>query len=122
MLASQPRRGSALIEVLIALVLLAIAGTGLVTLLGQTGHSMRSTLEAERTTRRAAAELDRLSLLDGHELLALVGQRQSHGWAIDITASAPGLFDVRIAESDTSAALLQTTLYRPRSDSSNATP
>jgi hypothetical protein len=103
-------------------VLLATAGTGLVTLLGQTAHSMRSTLEVERTTRRAAAELDRLTLLDGAELLVSVGRRHSNGWTLDIAASATDVFDVRIAESDTSAALLQTAIYRPRSDSSNATP
>lgn len=119
---SQSRRGSALIEVLIALVLLATAGTGLIALLGQTAHAMRSTLETERTTRRAAAELDRLTLLDDAELSASLGRGTSRGWMIDISTSAVGVFDVRIAESDTSGTLLQTTLYRPRSDSSNATP
>jgi hypothetical protein len=108
--------------VLVALVLLASAGAGLVTLLGQTAHSMRTTLRAERLTRRATAELDRLALLDRADLLSWVGRRHSNGWTLDITETAADVFDIRLAESDTGVALLQTTLYRPRSDSSNATP
>ena len=119
---SQSPRGSALIEVLVALLLLAIAGTGLVTLLGQTAHAMRSTRETERTTRRASAELDRLTLLDRATLAASVGRQALRGWTLDITQRATDLFDVRIAESDTSAPLLHTTLYRPRLDSARATP
>lgn len=116
------RRGSALIEVLIALILLAVAGTGLVTLLGQTAHTMQSTRETERTTRRASGELDRLALLDRAGLAASVGRHARRGWTLDITERTADLFDVRIAESDTSAPLLRTTLYRPRPDSASATP
>jgi hypothetical protein len=110
-----------LVEVLIALVLLATAGTGLITLLGQTAHSMRSTLESERETRRASAELDRLVLLDRAALLSLVGRHVARGWSIDIQPVTSAVFDVRIAASDTGASLLHTALYRPPTDS-NATP
>ena len=119
---SRSPRGSALIEALVALMLLAIAGTGLVTLLGQTAHSMQSTRETERTTRRASAELDRLALLDRTSLAASVGRQALRGWTLDITQRTVDLFDVRIAESDTSAPLLRTTIYRPRLDSASATP
>lgn len=116
------RRGSALVEVLVAIVLLATAGTGLVTLLGQTSRSMRTTLESERLVKRASAELDRLVLLDRAGLLALAGRSTSRGWTLDVQPLGDGLFDVRIAESDTTRVLLRTTLYRPRPDSSNVAP
>lgn len=115
------RRGSALIEVLVALVLLATAGTGLITLLGQTSHSMRVTLESERLVRGASEELDRFALYDRTALLGLAGRSRSHGWTVDVELAAPGLFGVRIAESDTTRVLLATTLYR-LADSSHATP
>jgi type II secretory pathway pseudopilin PulG len=111
-----------LIEVLVALVLLASAGTGLVTLLGQTAHAMRHTLEAERLTRRAATELDRLVLADRAALVSRTGASTSRDWVITIQPVSPVLFDVRIAESDSGITLLRTTLYRPVPDSSDARP
>jgi len=109
-----------MIEVLVALVLLATAGTGLVTLLGQTAHSMRATLLAERETRRAAEELDRLALLDRAGLGALAGRTRQRGWTLDVTVVDSSLFEVSIAASDTTITLLRTTLYRPLSDAADA--
>jgi type II secretory pathway component PulJ len=120
--AERARRGSALIEVLIAIVLLATAGTGLVTLLGQTAHSMRTTLESDRLTRRASEELDRLTLLDRAALMSRAGLSRSREWTIEIRPLAAELFHVTIAESDTTRVLLETTLYRPATDSSNVVP
>ena len=120
--ASRIRGGSALIEVLVAIVLLATAGTGLVTLLGQTSQSMRTTLESERLTRRASEELNRLVLLDRAALLSRAGRSRSHGLTLDVDPLGQGLFAIRIAESDTTIVLLGTTLYRPLPDSTNATP
>lgn len=120
MRASRPRQGSALIEVLVAIVLLATAGTGLVTLLGQTAQSMRNVLESERLTHAASEELGRLVLLDQAALLSLNGRSRSHGFTLDVDPLGQGLFAIRIAESDTTAVLLTTTVYRPPSDSSNA--
>jgi Tfp pilus assembly protein PilV len=106
--------------VLIALVVLATAGTGLVTLIGQTAHTMRSTRDSERETLAASAELNRLLLLDAGALFALAGRHESHGWTIDVAPRSRTLFELSIAPSDTSAALLRTTLYRP--DTTDATP
>jgi len=114
------RRGAAMIEVLVALVLLATAGTGFVTLLGQTAHSMRSTLLSEREARRASEQLDRLALLDRASLRALAGRTRQRGWTLDVTIADSGLFDVSIAASDTTITLLRTTLYRPPPDSADA--
>jgi len=118
--AELPRRGSALVEVLVAIVLLATAGTGLITLLGQTSHAMRATLESERLTRRASQELDRLVLLDRLALMSRAGRSRSRGWTIEMQPIGRGLFAVQIAESETTAALLRTMLYRPNLDSADA--
>jgi Tfp pilus assembly protein PilV len=116
------RRGSALIEVLVAVVLLTTAGTALVTLLGQTSRSMRTTLESDRLTTRASEELDRFALLDRRALASLAGRSHARGWTVDVESPGQGLFAITIAESDTTGVLLRTTLYRPSPDSVNDTP
>ena len=110
------RRGSALVEVLVALVLLAIGGVALVTLLGQTGRTMRTTRDTERRTADASAVLRRFAAMDRAALVALLGRRDVAGLRAQVAEQAPDLFEVAVAESDTSPTLLQTVLYRPDSD------
>ncbi len=112
--------GSALIEALVALVVLAIGGTGLITLLGQTARSMRTTLESERQARAASDEISRVAVAPRAELLQLVGHRSVNGWTIDVEVLSPALFAVSVALSDTTGTLLHTTLYRPAMDSADA--
>ena len=117
----RPRRGSSFIEVLSSLVLLAIAGTALITLLGQTAQSLENLRAAEVQTRAAAFELSALATLDRAALAGRVGRTRSHGWSMQITRPAPNLFDVAVAASDTGMVLLRTKLYRPDT-TTNATP
>jgi hypothetical protein len=107
------KRGSALLDVVIALVVLGFSGVAMITLLGQTAHSVRTVRNTERELRRASDELGRFVVYDRAELMAMVGRSLSHGWSIEVRQATPDLFDVSIAESDTSAALLRTTIYRP---------
>jgi type II secretory pathway component PulJ len=107
------RRGSALIEVLIALVILATTGTGLVTFLGQTAHTLRHVRDEERLTRLASAQLDRLVLWDHAAFMARLGRSSFGGCTVVVQQVTPDLFDVTIAASDSGAVLLRTTAYRP---------
>jgi hypothetical protein len=107
------KRGSALLDVIVALVVLGLSGVAMITLLGQTAHGMRSVRNTERQSRRASDELGRFVVYDRAQLIAMVGRSLSHGWSIEVRQATPDLFDVSIAESDTSAALLRTTIYRP---------
>lgn len=109
------RCGSALVEVLVALVLLAVGGVALVTLLGQTGHTMRATRATERRTADASAILRRFEAMDRAALVASIGTRDAAGLRAQIAERVPDLFEVTVAESDTSPALLHTVLYRPDS-------
>jgi Tfp pilus assembly protein PilV len=61
---AESRRGSTFIEVLLSLVLLAISGTALVTLLGQTAHAIRSVRESEIQTGAAGLEVSALAQLE----------------------------------------------------------
>ena len=107
------RRGSSFIEVLLSLVLLAIAGTALITLLGQTVHSIEKLRDSEAQTRAAGFELSALASLDRSALLARVGTSRPHGWSMRIVRTSASLFDVTVAASDTGMVLVRTTLYRP---------
>jgi hypothetical protein len=95
------------------LVLLATAGTGLVTYLGQTAHTLRQLRQKERLTLEASAQLERLVLWDRSALLGRIGRTRLGEWVLIISEATPDLFEVAIAESDSSVAMLRTTLYRP---------
>jgi Tfp pilus assembly protein PilV len=112
---SRRRSGATLVEVLISLVLLAIAGVGLITFLGQSAHTLRQLRDDERRTRVASAQLDRLVLWGRSAFLERIGRSRTDGWTIDVRQIGPDLFDVTVAASDTSAVLLRTTVYRPDS-------
>ncbi len=109
------RRGAALIDVLVSLVLLAVGGTGLVTLLGQTAHTLRHLRDQERVIHAAAGELDRLVLWDRAAFVAHSGRTSLRGWTLVVQQTSRELFDVSIAETDTTAVLLRTLVYRPDS-------
>jgi len=106
-------RGAALLDVLLALVLLAVSGTALISLLGQTTHSLQHTQTTEHLLHAASSELAALSLLSHDELTTHAGRTSRHGWTIHITPRGTSLFDIDIATSDSTTALIHTTLYRP---------
>jgi hypothetical protein len=102
-----------LLDVVIALVVLGLSGVAMITLLGQTAHSVRTVRNTERDVRRASDELGRFVVYDRSRLIAMVGRSATHGWSIEVVQATPDLFDVSIAASDTSAVLLRTSVYRP---------
>jgi hypothetical protein len=120
-MAARRRCGSSFIEVLLSLVLLAIAGTALITLLGQTVTTLESLRATEAQTRAAGFELSALAMFDRAALSARVGRTRSHGWSMQINRPAPSLFEISVAASDTGMVLLRTTLYRPDT-ATNVTP
>ena len=113
MRADRARRGSALFDVVIALVVLGLGGVALITLLGQTGFSARAVRNTERTVRQASDELGRFVDYDRARLVAMTGRSSSHGWRIVVAQATSDLFEVTIAESDTTGPVLHTTVYRP---------
>jgi len=118
---ARPRRGSAFIEVLIGLVLLAVSGTALITLMGQTARTLEQLRLTETQTRAAGLELGAFAILNRAELAQRVGATRVHGWSIRVSRTSDALFDVVIATSDTGMVLLRTTLYRPDT-ATNANP
>lgn len=110
---ARQRRGTALLEVMVSLVLLGLAGTALVTLMGQSEQTLRQVRQTERAARGASDELARFAVYDRTQVIASIGQQTLRGWLVSVTQSAPDLFDVVIADTLTNAPILRTTLYRP---------
>lgn len=108
-------RGFSLIDVLVAIMLLAISGTSLVILMGQTAQTMRTLDRADRASLEASRQLDRLAAMSRERLLECIGRTHPSGWTVDVSQPAPALFDASVAESDTTPPLLRTTFYRPDS-------
>ena len=109
------RRGVALIETIVALVVLAFTGAGMIALLAQTLSAVKNLHTREREMTDAARSLERLSALNRAELLALAGvQRLPTIW-LEIDPRADSLFNVVARDTLYRAELLHTTLYRPDS-------
>jgi hypothetical protein len=107
------RRGSALLEAIIAITVLATSGTAFVVLVGQIRHTIAAARATERETRGAAAQLARLSTLSKPDLIANIGSGRALDWWVSIERQSDDLFDIAVAASDTGTVLLRTTFYRP---------
>src|SRR3954470_16133922 len=106
------RCGAALIEVLVASVILATAGTAAVTWLAQTRQSMRAVREAERNVIETSEELDRLMVLGHDSLAVLQGWTRRGRWSLDVVRVTDSLFDVSLTNRPGARPILSTTVYR----------
>jgi Tfp pilus assembly protein PilV len=109
------RRGTAIIEVLVALVVLAVAGTALVSMLGQTQASVNLTHRREHEVEPAVQLLDEALTMSHAELEARIGSTRRRGFTLTISAAAPSLYALEVADTASGAVLLRTALYRPDS-------
>ena len=109
------RNGVALIETLIALVVLAFAGAGMISLLAQTLNSVHGLHERERDTTDAARLLEVVASLSHAQLVASVGVTRETALWLSVEQPAPSLFHVVIRDTLHRAELLHTTIYRPDS-------
>ena len=114
------RGGSALLEVVVGLTILAVAGTAFVALLAQSAGSMDEFRRREAETVQAQAALERITLWSRTELAAHVGTSALPGLTVHISEIAPSLYAIAMMDSVDRVALLRTFLYAP--DSARATP
>lgn len=110
--ARRERRGMALIEALIGLVLLGTVGASLLMLLGQTRASIHAMRTTEEVTDSASAALEQMVTENRAGLLRRVGWTLTGNFALHVELVAPSLFDVEIARVPGERPLVSTTLYR----------
>lgn len=108
------RRGAALIEVLVASIVLATVSTAALSWLSESIQSTRIIRQTERDVIETSEALDRLMLLPSDSLDALQGWTPRGRWSLHVTRVGDSLFDVSLARSPGGVAILSTTVYHPR--------
>jgi type II secretory pathway pseudopilin PulG len=114
-----PRRGVALLEVMVGLTLLAIAGVGLLVVLAQATDSVHEIDRRDAEARAASALLDGVSLWTRDQLDARIGSTRLADWTLHVAPLTPTIYRMALADTMTGALVLETSMYRP--DSANAT-
>lgn len=108
------RRGVALFEVLVALMILTTAGSAIVGLLGGTLAGERGLRERERALAAADRVLVAMTLLTREDLDRRVGRREVGEFVVDVERPEPTLYRVAIADAQApEVEALVTVLYRP---------
>ncbi|WP_420127341.1 type II secretion system protein [Longimicrobium sp.] len=110
---SRCRAGAVLLEAIVALVILAVAGTSAVTLVSQSADAVRRARVAEAEMREAGAFFHAVALWTRDDLDRRLGERRQGEWMLIIQRPAPTLYEVVLADSALAREILRTTLYRP---------
>lgn len=110
------RRGAVLLEVVVALIILATAGVAMTALSSQSIDSLRRARAAERETERASELLDAVALWPRSDLDRHLGDRPQGPWRLVVERPFPTLYTVTLTDSNGVRTLLSTALYRPQVD------
>lgn len=114
------RRGIALLDALVAVVLLTLLGLGTVRALLERGHALSLALAREEEVRSAEAILSALEARPRHELERLVGRRTVNGRTVAVSLIRPDVFAIEVGTPSSDDAALWTALYRPPAGGTDA--
>jgi hypothetical protein len=106
------RTGVALLEAMIALVIITIAGTTMIALTSASGQAVAHARTADRELRAASAYLDVVALWPRDDLDRHLGDRQQGPWRMRIDRPTPTIYVVTMLDSTGQRSLLRTALYR----------
>jgi hypothetical protein len=106
------RRGVALFEVIVALVVLVTAGAAAVTLAGTVLHSMAHANQRDAEFQAASAFLDDVALWSRDDLDRHLGARIEGDWRMEIDRPWPAVYTVRLVDTLSTETLLETSIYR----------
>ena len=108
------RRGAVLLEALVALTVLGLVGSGVVSLLAASVRAEQRVAAAEHTLEAADRVLTAMSLLDRRELDRRLGAREVGEFLAVVTRPEATLYRLSIADRALpDAELLVTVVYRP---------
>ncbi len=114
------RAGTALLEAMVALTILTIAGGAAVALASQTTAAVDQARIRDAEMRRASAFLDAVTLWPREDLDRHLGDRREGSWVLRVDRPYPTLYAVALNTAPDSAhgrplmrALLRTIIYRP---------
>jgi prepilin-type N-terminal cleavage/methylation domain-containing protein len=108
------RPGFALLEVLIAMLLLSIAGATAAAAAIDAIHAVRLAHHTEEVSQRASAFLDAVALWPREDLDRRLGDHPQGPWRLRIDRLSPSLYAITLADSGARALVrLRTSVYRP---------
>lgn len=107
------RRGMTLLEVLIALAILASAGVAVLGVATQSWRAVQSARDADRARLEASAFLDAVALWPREDLDRHLGERAQTPWRMHVDRPLSTLYLVTLTDSSGRDTLLTTSLYRP---------
>lgn len=109
------RHGAVLLEVMVALTILATAGLAALGLTREATHAVEHARVAGREIAAASAFLEVVVLWPREELDQRLGDRVQGPWRLSIQRSYPMLYEVVLRDSTLAREILRTSLYRPES-------
>lgn len=107
------RQGVALLEALVALVILTTAGATAVTMAAEAAHDVQRARRAESEMRAANAFFDAVSLWSRDDLDRHLGNRPQGAWLMRVDRPAPTLYVATLTDTASHIELLRTSLFRP---------
>ena len=108
------RRGAALLEAIVALTILAIAGIALLRSAAESYHVIQLSAVTERRMLDASRLMDAASLWSRAEMDQRLGERTQGDMRMRITRPLPELYQVELSDADDGRLLLATSLRRER--------
>ena len=114
------RAGAALLEVLVALTVLSVAGIATLSASRQAAEAVERARWADEETRAASAFLDAVALWPRADLDRHLGVRDEGAWHLRVDRHSPTIYRVTLTDTSDVRVLLATSLYRP--EATFATP
>lgn len=108
------RRGMVLLEAIVALTILAISATTMVSLAASSLGAVSRAARLDGETQRASALLDAVALWPRADLDRHLGDRPEGPWDLRVDRPAPTLYVIALRDTTSGALLLATSLYRPQ--------
>jgi type II secretory pathway component PulJ len=106
-------KGTALLEVIIALTILTVAALSTVAWVNQAADAFTRTSAAAAETEAASEYLDRIALWTSEDLDRHLGARKQGNWTVTVERPTAPLYVVTITDAANARTILSTTLYRP---------
>ncbi len=107
------RRGIALLEVLLAVTVLAVAGVGWTMLAAQNLLALRDAKAREAEVVAASRALAGLIARPTSELERMAGRRRHGEFELRVSVAPPGLVHLELHDAESGRLVLQTHLFRP---------
>lgn len=109
---SRLRRGVALLEALVALVMLVTAGATVVALAAEATHAVSHAHASEKEMRRASGFFEVVTLWPREDLDRHLGSHEQGPWRLDVERAASTLYTLTLSDSLATRTLLRTVVYR----------